>query len=53
MQYLVLRSRRIRVFGGVDLLTDAGWAGLKGSIAGLARTRFTPPGRPARRPRAH
>jgi len=42
VQYLVLRSRRIRVFGGVDLQSDAGWAALKASIAELARTLFPP-----------
>lgn len=43
VQYLVLRSRRIRVFGGVDLQSDAGWAELKASIAELARTLFQSP----------
>lgn len=42
VQYLVLRSRRIRVFGGIDLQSDAGWDSLKGSIAELARTLFPP-----------
>jgi AcrR family transcriptional regulator len=44
VQYLVLRSRRIRIFGGVDLRSDAGWDQLKASIAALAATLF-PPGR--------
>lgn len=43
VQYLVLRGRRIRVFGGLDLQSDAGWDALKGSIAELARTLFPPP----------
>jgi hypothetical protein len=25
VQYLLLRSRRIRIFGGVDIQSDAGW----------------------------
>lgn len=42
VQYLVLRSRRIRVFGGVDLQSDAGWDELKAAIAALAKTLFPP-----------
>ena len=46
VQYLLLRSRRIRVFGGVDLRSDAGWSQLKQSIRALARDAFAPlPGR--------
>jgi AcrR family transcriptional regulator len=37
VQYLLLRSRKIRVFGGLDLGSDAGWAGLKASLAGMAQ----------------
>lgn len=36
------RRRRIGVFGGLDLQSDAGWDALKGSIAELARTLFPP-----------
>lgn len=43
VQYLVLRSRRIRVFGSVDLQSDAGWAEMKASITELARALFPPP----------
>ena len=32
VQYLLLRSRKIRVFGGIDLQTDAGWAQLKAAL---------------------
>jgi len=32
VQYLLLRSRKIRIFGGVDLTTNAGWDELKASI---------------------
>lgn len=36
VQYLVLRARRIRQFGGVDIQSDGGWAELKASIRALA-----------------
>ena len=36
VQYLLVRSRTIRVFGGVDIKTDAGWAELKAAIRALA-----------------
>lgn len=36
IQYLLLRSRKIRVFGGVDLQSDAGWAQLKESVRHMA-----------------
>jgi AcrR family transcriptional regulator len=42
LQYLLLRSRRIRVFGGVDLRSDAGWAQLKQSIRTLGQDVFGP-----------
>lgn len=51
IQHLLVRSRRIRVFGGVDLHEDAGWAVLTGSIRRLAQDVFdtaaaaTPPER--------
>ena len=32
VQYLLLRSRKIRVFGGIDLQTDAGWDQLKSAL---------------------
>jgi AcrR family transcriptional regulator len=32
VQYLLLRSRKIRIFGGVDIASDAGWAELKAAI---------------------
>ena len=43
VQYLLLRSRRIRLFGGIDLQSDAGWARLKQSIRALAQGAFAPP----------
>lgn len=36
VQYLLLRSRRIRIFGGVDITSDAGWAELKAALRALA-----------------
>jgi len=32
VQYLLVRSRKIRVFGGVDISSDAGWDELKAAI---------------------
>ncbi|MBC7484048.1 MAG: TetR/AcrR family transcriptional regulator [Rhizobacter sp.] len=29
VQYLLVRSRKIRIFGGIDIRSDAGWAELK------------------------
>lgn len=43
VQYLLVRARRIRVFGGIDIASDAGWAALKASIRTLARSLFPPP----------
>lgn len=43
VQYLILRARRIRQFGGVDIQSDAGWAELKASIRALA-AQLIPPG---------
>ena len=37
VQYLLVRSRKIRIFGGVDLTKDAGWDELKASIRLAAR----------------
>lgn len=43
VQYLLLRSRKIRIFGGVDLRSDEGWAELERSIEELARRVFAAP----------
>lgn len=40
VQYLLLRSRRIRVFGGVDIRSDAGWGTLQASLRRLAQDLF-------------
>jgi AcrR family transcriptional regulator len=43
VQYLLLRSRKIRTFGGVDLRSDEGWGELERAIDELARRLFAPP----------
>ena len=40
VQYLLLRSRRIRIFGGLDLHSEAGWLQFKQSIRVLAHESF-------------
>ena len=40
IQFLLVRSRQIRVFGGVDLRSDEGWAELKRSLRSLAGALF-------------
>lgn len=37
VQYLLMRSRTIRAFGGLDVQSDAGWAALKQGISHMAR----------------
>ena len=36
VQYLLVRSRKIRVFGAIDITSDAGWAELKAAIRAVA-----------------
>ena len=36
VQYLLVRSRKIRIFGGVDITSDAGWATLKAAVRKMA-----------------
>ncbi len=36
VQYLLLRSRKTRVFGGIDLQSDAGWAEIRRALRRLA-----------------
>ncbi len=43
VQYLLLRARRIRVFGGIDLHSDAGWTQLTQAIRVLAQQMFEAP----------
>jgi AcrR family transcriptional regulator len=43
VQYLLLRSRRIRIFGGVDVQSAAGWKRLLRAVRLLARSMFEAP----------
>jgi AcrR family transcriptional regulator len=43
VQYLLLRSRTIRLFGGLDLHQDAAWDELKASVRALAERMLPPP----------
>lgn len=43
VQHLLVRSRQIRVFGGVDLHSDEGWAELKQSLRELSHLLFPSP----------
>lgn len=36
-QYLLVRSRRTRIFGGIDIASDAGWDLLKSTVRTVAR----------------
>jgi AcrR family transcriptional regulator len=49
VMYLLVRARKIRIFGAIDLHTDAGWATLKAAVAGMAQQAFV--AGPAPRPR--
>jgi AcrR family transcriptional regulator len=40
VQHLLVRSRKVRTFSGIDVRTDAGWADLKGGIRTLATRLF-------------
>ncbi len=40
VQHLLLRSRRIRVFGDIDIRSDAGWRTLKASVRTMATSLF-------------
>jgi len=40
VQYLLLRSRHIRIFGGVDIQSDAGWDEIKQALRALATQLF-------------
>ena len=45
VQYLLVRSRTIRIFGGVELKSDAGWDELKASIRRTALAVMRPQGK--------
>ncbi len=38
--YLLVRARKIRIFGGLDLRSDAGWDALKAAVAGMAQQQL-------------
>jgi AcrR family transcriptional regulator len=40
VQYMLVRARKIRTFGGIDLRSDEGWAALKASIVEQAHRMF-------------
>jgi AcrR family transcriptional regulator len=40
VQYLLVRGRKIRVFGGIDIQSDAGWAELKAAVRKMALRMF-------------
>ncbi len=43
VQYLLVRGRSIRVFGGIDIRSDAGWNTIKASAQTMARHLFADP----------
>ena len=43
VQYLLVRTRTIRIFSGIDLRTDAGWQALKDSLRASAQALFAAP----------
>jgi len=49
VMYLLVRARKIRIFGAIDLHSDAGWAALKVAVAGMAQQAFG--NKPSRQPR--
>jgi AcrR family transcriptional regulator len=49
VMYLLVRARKIRIFGAIDLHTDAGWSTLKAAVAGMAQQAFA--AQPSRRAR--
>lgn len=40
IQYLLVRARKIRIFGGIDLKTDAGWEELKRGLVAISLALF-------------
>jgi AcrR family transcriptional regulator len=43
VQYLLLRARRIRIFGGLEIQTDAGWDEIKRGLRAVAQGLFAGP----------
>lgn len=52
VQYLLVRARTVRVFGGIDLRSDAGWAALKASLNAASRPLLAPLGDQSAKPAA-
>jgi AcrR family transcriptional regulator len=50
VQYLLVRARNTRMFSGIDVGSDAGWAAIKASIAGMARQVLASPHNAAEAP---
>ncbi|HEX7442099.1 MAG TPA: helix-turn-helix domain-containing protein [Caldimonas sp.] len=50
VQYLLVRSRTIRVFGGLDIRSDRDWGALKAAVRDLANAMLCEPA-PGRSPR--
>lgn len=42
LQYLMLRGRRLRLFGGFDLQSDAGWQAIDAALGEMARQLLPP-----------
>ena len=47
VQYLLVRARMVRVFGGIDLRSEAGWAALKASLNAASRPLLASLGAPS------
>jgi len=50
VQYLLIRARKIRIFGGIDITSDAGWRELEAAVRTMAEALFPPPELPAPKP---
>jgi hypothetical protein len=44
IHYLLIRARKVRLYSGIDLGSDAGWARIEGAIAALLGAGAGPPG---------
>ncbi len=40
VQYLLVRSRKVRIFGGIDIRSDEGWRTLKAAVRKMAQDMF-------------
>jgi AcrR family transcriptional regulator len=48
VQYLLVRARKIRIFGGIDLGSDAGWSVLRASLHSMAQQMLSGDGSSAK-----